>query len=477
MGSIMPTNARSPRPTRPTPKALLGGFVVAALRDAKTAGYYPPTVRELFDRMVAAAADGGEVRQIVPDAESFLRALSRAPLKHIGTAFAKDLDAPVALEDDQSLLLGSERLLQSLARRVGETRAAKEKTRGKKPARKTVSAFLKDAKLTGKALQPAAVSVAAYLDRVLTASLEEGKRLPDWLAPLIDVDPDAVAACLVRTIEEASSAQSARPYPVTESALRAMPGAAAILDAATGKSVFFAKVAAIQIPAAGAADRRYLLPHDLPTIALIHLHDALETIGKRFTDTSLFSAEELACEFVAPANARSRTAKATTRSTAKAPSLTKRPPAVSVIAEAIEKAAAKQAIPPAIAWLLDGGTRRYFLRSRVEPNDGFITLRHASTQKSPPQGGFDPVVFHIAFDRAFHELTAASGGRQIVLLSALRKKLPEFTRQQFDDGLMQLWGRAYSLESANERRALSPDDIAAAFIKGGTEYVYVVRRN
>lgn len=449
---------------------MLGAVVASALREAKAERDYPPTVRGLFDRIVSAHDCGPAVTEVFPDPESLLRALKRAPLKNAGTVFAVDLDAPVALADDQPLLFSSERLVRYLARRVHAVRDQKKRPQ------KTVSGFVKDAKLSGKALKPAVEHVTAYLDGLLAEQLRDGTRLPDWLASVIDPDPTAIAAHLARTIEDASSARSTQPYPVAESVLRAIPGAGVVLDAKSGKSEFFSNVAVIRPPGSNASEPSYLLPRDLPKIALIHLHDTLVALGRRFTDTGLFSAEEVSRHLIDPAAAGDRSAKKSARS-ASGSATNRHAAPEEIIARAIEDAATKQALSPDIAWLHDKGTRRYFLRSTIETRPEPLATRHPAAPIVSPPPTINAAGFQAAFDRAFQELTAASGGRQIVLLSALRQKLPSVSREQFDTGLLQLWGVSYSLEAANDRHALSHADLAAAIVEGGTEYVYVVRRS
>ncbi len=61
----MPANARSSRPKKPTLKSRLPSLVEAALHEARAHGSYPPTVRQLYDRIVATTSV--DVYQASPD--------------------------------------------------------------------------------------------------------------------------------------------------------------------------------------------------------------------------------------------------------------------------------------------------------------------------------------------------------------------------------------------------------------------------
>jgi len=471
----MPSKPRSPRPRRPAAKAQLQGLVIGALRDAKAAGEYPPTVRALFARVVSAGADWQDALQIIPDPKLLIEKLGLAPLKTTGTVFAKDLDAPVALPEDQPQLIRSEWLLAHLADRVRLARSGRKPS--KKPPKATITAFLKDAKLSGKGLKPFAESLARHLDTLLNAQRRDGTRLPAWLNGLIALDADATAALLVRIVEEASSVRSNRPYPVPESALRAVAGATEVIGGPADKGVFFSKVTAVRTSAAGAEERCYVLTVDLPKVALIHLGDALDVLARSSPEkTELFSAADVARHLVDQPGLKRRSASPAAGTATKAGSKAKPPAAAKIVADAIEAAASRRAIPPDIAWLLDGGTRRYFLSAKMAQSDLQAVPQPRITENHRPPSAFKATGFREAFDRAFRDLTATSGGRQIVLMRDLRRVLSDFSREQFDEGLAQLWGRSYSLETVGDKRALSPADVEAAIVRSGVEYVYVVRR-
>lgn len=461
----MPANARSSRQKQPSSKGRLPSLVDAALREAKASGDYPTTVQRLYDRIVAAASSEPGVRDALPDADVLLKTFGRAPLKNEGSRFARDLGGPITLPEDHATLLESEALLEYLAGQVRAARAA-----GKEPKKKTVAAFLKDAKLSGKTMKPAAQAISKRLEGLLARPV-----VPDWLSSLIDGDPSVVSERLTRFVADASSSSSTVPYPVPDGVLRKLPGAGGVLDGKSGRNRFSDEVIRIQIPETTGC--RHLLARDLPKIALIHLPDAIEAIGRRLTDTALHSAEEIAAVLVGGPTSPRGAGKSRPSGRSKAATAGNASSPVAVVARAIEDAAEKRAVPPTVAWLLDRGVRRYFLREKIESQPGRPGACESSVPEPVSATAADPAEFAAAFDRAFMDVTATSGGRQIVPLGPLRQKLSRFSREQFDEGITRLWGRSYSLETANDRRAVSQSDLAAAIVKGGTEYVYVVRRS
>lgn len=206
----MPANARSSRPKQPSSKGRPPSLVEAALRGARASGDYPTTVQRLYDRIVAAASSEPGVRDALPDADVLLKTFGRAPLKNEGSRFARDLGGPITLPEDHASLLESEALLEYLA---GQVRAARAK--GKEPKKKTVAAFLKDAKLSGKTMKPAAQAISKRLEGLLARPV-----VPDWLSSLIDGDPSVVSERLARFVADASSSSSTVPYPVPDEVLR-----------------------------------------------------------------------------------------------------------------------------------------------------------------------------------------------------------------------------------------------------------------
>ncbi len=82
------------------------------------------------------------------------------------------------------------------------------------------------------------------------------------------------------------------------------------------------------------------------------------------------------------------------------------------------------------------------------------------------------------FQAAFNALDQETGGRNYVLLHALRRALPDLSRAEFDATLMELRrARRFTLDAAEGRHErLTPEELDAGITEAGNLLVYVARR-
>lgn len=100
--------------------------------------------------------------------------------------------------------------------------------------------------------------------------------------------------------------------------------------------------------------------------------------------------------------------------------------------------------------------------------------KKAPEPKAPPRGDFNS-----QFEEAFNKLDRESGKRNFLLISDLRKELPQFSAEEFNSGALQLMRDrrfgAEGLSSSILDVPLTAQQKAGA-IKDGRETLYFIRR-
>ncbi|MEO6807489.1 MAG: hypothetical protein ABI353_00050 [Isosphaeraceae bacterium] len=156
--------------------------------------------------------------------------------------------------------------------------------------------------------------------------------------------------------------------------------------------------------------------------------------------------------------------------------------------DAVVRGVAREDLPPEVAWVAIKGKPHLFLLENLRPvstNRVVMIQEPASLAPPPPErDATSPTSaqsardFAEAFRETFAQLDVRNGSTNYVKLSVLRRELPEFGREAFDDGLRQLrLDGQFSLDShEGSHNSLSPEDREAGIREAGTLLIYAFRR-
>lgn len=369
------------------------------------------------------------------------KALTHSQFKNnVVFAAAKGSEGLVALVEDAVEFAHSPQLLRwALAQAQGQA--------PHKPAE-----LVKRAGLNGKLKD-------RFIESIQEAVL--ARRLPDDLARQIDVKQSVaeVAENLIQTLEQMRE-QGSSEYPVHLDRLFERVGlspndklAQDVRSNATFKKRFLIF----------GGEQRTALAEDLdaPPYATRLLAAALaaaRTQGRN-TRTAAFSAKEIAAAL--DEQSKHHRKRIETR---------------------ITEAAQAAQLPPGLHWISVKGAPLFFHGADMQPPEAQSVPIPAVTKPAQPPPTTSTSTrleeFPARFAQAFEQIDQRMGRRNFVKVYELRRELPQYNREQFDQGLWKLreQGRYAMNSSDGNVVALSPEERDAGIMEAGSLLVYVSRK-